>query len=113
MVLGDNISFTLGASVTTVVGGTAALALGGNFALTIGANLSVTLGANQSISLPERFDYSGVDLRAVTTRVDNVATNMENAGFALVARSVEMISTEARIAESGAYLLNADIVSVT
>ena len=113
VVLGDNISFTLGASVTTVVGGTAALALGGNFALTIGANLSVTLGANQSISLPERFDYSGVDLRAVTTRVDNVVTNMENAGFALVARSVEMISTEARIAESGAYLLNADIVSVT
>jgi type VI secretion system secreted protein VgrG len=113
VVLGDNISFTLGASLTTVVGGTAALALGGNFALTIGANLSVTLGANQSISLPERFDYSGVDLRAVTTRVDNVVTNMENAGFALVARSVEMISTEARIAESGAYLLNADIVSVT
>jgi type VI secretion system secreted protein VgrG len=113
VVLGDNISFTLGASVTTVVGGSAAFALGGNFALTIGANLSVTLGANQSISLPERFDYSGVDLRAVTTRVDNVVTNIENAGFALVARSVEMISTEARIAEAGAYLLNADIVAVT
>jgi hypothetical protein len=113
VVLGNSVSFTLGGSETTVVGGNVAMTLGGSFALTLGGNLSITLGGNQSISLPEKWDFAGVDLRTVTTRVDNVVTNMENAGFALVARSVEMTTVEARLEESGAYLLNADIVSVS
>jgi type VI secretion system secreted protein VgrG len=113
VVLGESTSFTLGASVTTVVGGSAAFALGGNFALAIGANLSLTLGVNQSLSFPARLDYAGADLRAVTTKVNNIVTRVENIATNMHSAGVALVTNATNIATAGIKLVCSDMFVIT